>query len=132
MRLRVLLPHDVLVDRDDVSKVVAESLHGVFALLPRHIDFVAPVVPGILQFEHAEGTSSIGVDSGILVKRGPEVRVSVHDAVQAEELEEIHALVRKRFRALDEREDRARAAMARLEASFYHRFIEQQEALRGG
>jgi len=126
VRLQVLLPHDVLLDRTGVLRVVAESLHGVFVLLPHHVDFVAPIVPGLLLYETGEGESVAGVDAGLLVKVGDHVRVSVHDAVQAPELEAVRTEVQRRFRTLDDREVRARTAMARLEASFYRRFIEQE------
>ena len=131
MRLQVLLPNEVLVDEEDVSKVVAEALHGVFVLLPRHVDFVAAVVPGILLFERGGGESVLGVDEGVLVKRGAHVRVSVRDAVRGEDLQRIRSLVTERFEELAEREKRARTALARLEASFYRRVIEQEQ-LHGG
>ena len=49
MRLTVLLPTEILVD-EEVVKVVAEAQNGSFCLLPRHIDFVAALVPGLLSF----------------------------------------------------------------------------------
>ena len=54
MRLRVLLPTEVLLE-EEVTKVVAEAENGSFGLLPRHIDFVAALAPGILSFESTEG-----------------------------------------------------------------------------
>lgn len=125
MRLQVLLPHEVLVDLQGVTKVVAESHHGVFALLPRHVDFAAPLVPGLLLYEVDGREEVMGVDAGTLVKEGDRVRVSVHDAVRAPELERVRELVRERFHALEDREQRARSAMARLESSFYRSFLEQ-------
>lgn len=130
MRLQILLPQRILLDRDDVLKVSAESHHGSFTLLPRHIDFAVPVLPGLLLYETGEGESVMGVDQGILVKKGSRVRVSVHDAVPAQKLAEVREVVRERFREVDEREAIARSAMARLQASFYRGFIEQ-EGFRG-
>lgn len=131
MRLQVLLPSGVHLDEEHVSKVVAEGTHGTFVLLPRHVDFVAPVVPGILLFEQDGQETVLGVDEGVLVKRGGHVRVSVRDAVRGQDLHRIRLLVSERFEELDEREKRARTALARLEASFYRRVIEQEQ-LRGG
>jgi F-type H+-transporting ATPase subunit epsilon len=54
MRLRVLLPTDVLVDRE-AAKVIAEAANGSFCLLPRHVDFVAALVPGILRYTTPQG-----------------------------------------------------------------------------
>ena len=126
MRLQILLPQRILLDRDGVDKVVAESHHGSFALLPNHVDFALPILPGILLYETGEGESVVGVDQGVLVKQGSRVRVSVHDAVPAEELETVREEVRERFRRVDDRAARARSAMAQLQASFYRRFIEQE------
>lgn len=126
MRLQLLLPQRVLLDRDGVRKVVAESHHGSFVLLPNHVDFALPVLPGILLYETEEGESVVGVDRGFLVKEGARVRISVHDAVPAAGLEEVRRVVRERFHTVGEREARARSAMARLQASFYRRFIEQE------
>jgi F-type H+-transporting ATPase subunit epsilon len=53
IRLRVFLPEKVLLDRP-VRKVVAEGESGSFALLPRHVDYVEPLVPGILAFTPAD------------------------------------------------------------------------------
>jgi F-type H+-transporting ATPase subunit epsilon len=53
VRLRIFLPEKVLLDRP-VRKVVAEGESGSFALLPRHVDYVEPLVPGILAFTPAD------------------------------------------------------------------------------
>jgi F-type H+-transporting ATPase subunit epsilon len=67
MKLKVLLPTEILVDQE-VTKVIAEAENGSFCLLPRHIDFVAALPPGILIFESAEGHEEfIAVDEGTLV-----------------------------------------------------------------
>ena len=131
MRLRVMLPSRVLIDERNIDKVIAEGLHGVFALLPLHVDFVSPVVPGILLYARGDDEWVVGVDHGVLVKRGDQVRISVRDAVRGDDAETIRDLVTRRFHQLDEREIRTRRALARLEASFYRGFVEQ-EALRGG
>ena len=47
MRVRVFLPSRVLADRQ-ADKVSAEAENGAFVLLPRHVDFVASLVPGLL------------------------------------------------------------------------------------
>ena len=127
MRLRVLLPTQVLLDRA-VGKVVAEAEDGAFGLLPRHIDFVAALVPGILVYVTGEGEERyLGVDEGILVKHGAEVTVSTRGAVPGEDLETLRQTVRDRYLELDEREKSARSALARLEAGVVRRFIELRE-----
>ncbi|HRW08089.1 MAG TPA: F0F1 ATP synthase subunit epsilon, partial [Caldilineaceae bacterium] len=131
MQLKVLLPTAVLVD-EPVVKVIAEAENGSFCLLPRHVDFVAALVPGLLSFTTAEGVEEfLAVDEGILVKQGDDVRVSVINGVRGGALAELRALVTQQFERLDERERRARSALARMEADFVRRFIELREGLNG-
>lgn len=124
MRLKVLLPTEILIDRE-VTKVTAEAENGSFCLLPRHIDFVAALVPGILLFESAGGKEEyLAVDEGILVKAGQEVLISTRNAVQASQLGILRQTVEERFLVLDDREKMARSAAAKLEADLVRRFME--------
>ncbi len=66
----------------------------------------------------------LAVADGILVKREDEVLVATVNAVQGPELGRLHETVRRQFLTMDERERRARTALARLEADFVRRFIE--------
>jgi len=125
MRLTVRLPARLVVDQE-VTSVVARSLHGSFGLLPRHMDFVTPIVPGLLRYVLEDGTERyLGVDEGVLVKCGADVMVSVRNAVAGEDEEQVMVLVHDQFEQLNEKERRARAALAQLEAGFIRRFVEQ-------
>jgi F-type H+-transporting ATPase subunit epsilon len=128
MRLKVLLPTEVLVD-EEVVKVIAEAENGSFCLLPRHIDFVAALVPGLLSFVPAENGAEefLAVDDGILVKCGPEVTVSTRQAVRGPELGTLKATVENTFKVRTDQEKRARSALANLEANFIRRFLKLEE-----
>lgn len=129
MRLKVLLPHEVLVD-EDTSKIIAEAENGSFCLKPRHVDFVSALSPGLLSFVDATGSEVfLAVDEGILVKCGAEVLVSCRNAVRGEDLAQLQQIVDERFTALDEQERLARSAVARLEAGMVRRFIEFEKGL---
>ena len=127
MHLQVMLPERVVLNRA-VRNVVAEGLSGSFALLPRHIDFVESLVPGILMFVPAEEDTEqfVAVDEGILVKCGREVLVSVRNAVMSAELGVLEQAVRQRFHRVDDREQAMRSALAKLEADVVRRFIEME------
>ena len=132
MKLKVLLPTEILVDQE-VTKVIAEAENGSFCLLPRHIDFVAALPPGILIFESAEGHEEfIAVDEGTLVKVGREVLVSTRNAVRSSELGTLKQIVEQEFRVLDDREKMAHSASAKLEADLVRRFIDLGEYERHG
>ena len=127
LRLKVLTPDRVVVD-EPASKVVAEAENGSFCLLPRHVDFVAALVPGILSFvPEAGGEAFLALDRGLLVKCGPEVLVSTRAAVRGTDLGVLRATVRAEMERLDEREVRARSALAKLEAGFVRSFLELEE-----
>lgn len=131
MRLRVLLPTEVLVD-EEVFKVIAEAENGSFCLLPRHVDFVTALVPSVLCFYTGEGKENFAaVDQGVLVKCGRNVSVSTLNGVRGSDLEHLQDLIDERFLELDEHERRARTALARLEAGTLRRFREMQETMRG-
>lgn len=130
MHLKVLLPAQVLVD-ERVGKVVAEADNGFFCLLPRHVDFVAALVPGILYYTAGGGEHLLAVDEGTLVKCGDQVLVSVLNAVAGTDLEALQATVADTFRVLDDEERRARTALARLEAGTMRRFLELERQVHG-
>lgn len=126
MKLKILLPTRILLD-EEVSKVTAEGADGSFCLLPRHIDFVSALVPGLLSFEPTSGGEAlVAVDEGVLVKIGQEVLVSTRNAVRGGRLGELRRMVQERFETRDENEKAARSALARIEAGFVNRFLEIQ------
>jgi F-type H+-transporting ATPase subunit epsilon len=128
VRLKILLPIRVLVDRD-VRKIVAEGAEGSFGVLPRHIDLATTLVPGVLLFETEDGEEHvIGNDEGTLVKCGDDVLVSVRRAVRGEDLDDLRSTIQHEFLELDERERVARSALARLEAATIRRFGEIAES----
>jgi F-type H+-transporting ATPase subunit epsilon len=124
MRLKVLLPSEILVDQE-VTKVTAEAEDGFFCLLPRHVDFVSALVPGLLAYETADDQEHfVAVDEGLLVKVGDEVLVSTRNAARGADLGQLQRKVQEQFSFLDERERSTRSAMARIEADFVRRFLE--------
>jgi F-type H+-transporting ATPase subunit epsilon len=127
MRLEVLLPTEVLIDRE-VAKIVAEGADGHFGLLPRHADMATALVPGILLYTPVGGAEAfLGVDEGVLVKCGETVTVSVLNAVAGDDLATLRATVHARYVELDEHARTAKSALARLEAGVVRRFVEYEE-----
>jgi len=122
MKLILLTPTRTLIEAE-VTRVTAEAENGSFCLLPRHVDFVAGLVPGLLSFTEPEAESPrhVAVDEGILVKCGDEVLVSVRRASRGADLEDLERTVAEEFRQIDEHERSARSAMARLEAGALRR-----------
>jgi F-type H+-transporting ATPase subunit epsilon len=122
MKLKIYIPSAVFLEAE-VLKVMAESPRGHFCLLPRHIDVVTALVPGILSYVTAAEERFVAVDSGILVKKGDEVLVSTRHAAGGT-LGELKREVDRMLVDIDEHERKTRSSVARLEADFVRRFVE--------
>ncbi|MBF0223862.1 MAG: F0F1 ATP synthase subunit epsilon [Desulfobacterales bacterium] len=125
MNLKILLPFRIFADKSGVSRIVAETLEGSFGLLPRRLDCVAALAPGILIYENeAEGEVYVAVDEGVLVKTGLNVLVSVRNAVGGTDLGQLREAVDLEFLNLNEQEQVVSSVMAKMESGFIRRFAE--------
>lgn len=124
MNLKILLPTEVFLETK-ASKIVAEAGDGFFGLLPKHVDFVSALVPGIFTYWDAEDKEVLmAIDRGLLVKFGQEVLVSTRNAVCGEDLQELQRLIDETFYELDEHDRNARSVVAKMEADFMRRLVE--------
>lgn len=127
MTLTVRLPTEILMD-EPVSRIRAEAVDGWFGLLPKHIDFVTALVPGILVFQPVgKPDEFLAVDQGILVKCGPQVSVSTRNAVRGTDIGQLKREVEARFRERQELDRKARAMEAKLEADLVRRLLETEK-----
>ena len=125
MNLRVLLPFRIFAEKTGVLRIVAETREGSFGLLPRRLDCVAALAPGILIYQNeAEGEVCLAVDEGVLVKTGLDVLVSVRNAIGGTDLGQLRAAVEREFLNLNEREQSVRSVMAKIESGFISRLAE--------
>ena len=129
MNLRLLLPFQVLIEQNDVSRIVAETYEGSFGILPQRLDCIATLCPGILIYEHNEGGETyVAIDEGVLIKKDKQVLISVHNAVVGKDLEQLSETVRREFLTFNEEEQNARTVLSKLESAFVRRFVEIQHA----
>jgi F-type H+-transporting ATPase subunit epsilon len=127
MELKVLLPFEIFAQRNDVTRIVAETRDGSFGILPHRLDCVAALVPGILLYETTEtSTVYLAIDEGVMVKTGPNVLVSVRRAVAGTSLGDLQQVVKREFLLLDTHEREVRAAIAKMEAAVVGRFAQFQ------
>ena len=125
MSLKVLLPFQIFADKTGVSRIVAETREGSFGLLPHRLDCVAALAPGILIYQlGAQAEVYMAVDEGVLVKTGPDVLISVRNAIGGTDLGQLHAAVEREFLHLNEREQNVRSVMAKMESDFISRLAE--------
>ena len=122
MNLKVLLPFRIFAEKTGVTRIVAETREGSFGILPRRLDCVAALAPGILIYENEiEGEVYLAVDEGVLIKTGVDVLVSVRNAVAGTDLGTLRDSVEREFLNLDEREQSVRSALAKMESGFIRR-----------
>jgi F-type H+-transporting ATPase subunit epsilon len=125
MNLKVLLPFQVFAEKTGVTRIVAETREGSFGLLPHRLDCVAALAPGILIYEdEVEGEVYVAVDEGVLIKTGPDVLVSVRNAIAGTDLSQLRETVEREFLNLDKREQSVRSVLAKMESGFIRRLAE--------
>lgn len=122
MNLRILLPFRVFSAEAGVSRIVTDTIAGSVGILPRRLDFVAAISPGILVYEIGdEGEVYVAVDQGIVIKTGFDVLVSVRNAIGGSSLSQLTETVEREFKVLNESEQNIRLAMSKMESSFIRR-----------
>lgn len=124
MLLKVILPHQVLLEQDRVKRIVVETKQGSFGLLPRRLDCVIPLAYGILLYETEQGEQYAAVGNGLLAKTGRQVVVAVNKAVCSGELQKLRQLLQAQFLKEDEQEKNIRLALTKLESAFIRHFLE--------
>jgi F-type H+-transporting ATPase subunit epsilon len=127
MNLKILLPFQIFSETTGVTRIVTETREGSFGLLPRRLDCVAALPPGILTYEsEAEGEIYLAVDEGVMIKTGREVLVSVRDAIAGTDLGHLREAVDLEFRQRDEVEQSMRTALAKMESGLIRRMVDFQ------
>ena len=133
MNLRVLLPFGVYANIGDVRRIVVETRDGLYGLLEHRLDCVMDLVPGILTYEAGgRDETYVAVADGVLIKTGPDVFVSVRNAIAGKELGRLRETVEREFSAVDEEESTVRSALARVEGDLIQRLAELHYGRRRG
>jgi F-type H+-transporting ATPase subunit epsilon len=122
MHLKVLLPYAIFADQHGVARIVAETRDGSCGLLPRRLDCVAALVPGILVYQcDSQPVSYVAVDEGVLVKAGQEVLISVRRAVGGTDLAQLRTAVAREFLAHNAEQESLRSSLFKIESSLISR-----------
>ena len=129
MQLKILLPFGLFASVADVTRIVVMTPVGSFGLLPHRLDCAAVLAPGLLSYSTATtGEVHLAIDSGVLVKTGPEVLVCVRHAIAGADLGHLREAVEQEFLKLSEQEKSIRGRLAQLESGLIRRFVELQHA----
>jgi F-type H+-transporting ATPase subunit epsilon len=129
VQLRVLLPFGYFASVADVTRIVVMTPAGFFGLLPHRLDCATVLSPGLLSYSTTTtGEVHLAVDSGVLVKTGPEVLVCVRHAIAGADLGHLREAVEQEFLKLSEQEKSIRGRLAQLESGLIRGFVELQRA----
>lgn len=129
MNVCLRLPTQVLY-QGTALKLFAVAENGAFEILPNHIDFVTSLVPSVLILALVDGSEKIiGIDEGILVKKGNQIEIAIQRGVLGKDLDSLQQNVQTRFIEVDEDERTARSALSRLEAGMVRQFAELQRPI---
>ena len=124
MDLRILLPEKTYW-QGKVKKIVGEAIDGFFCLLPRHVDFVTMMIPGIFfALTEKEEEFYLAINEGILIKANDQVTLSTMGAVKGDNLGDLKKEVEENFVKINEQEKGAHSALQKLEADFVRRFLD--------
>ncbi len=125
MHLKVLLPYKVMVDVDEIDRIVVLTEVGFVGILPHRLDFAAAVSPGILMWQR-KGAEELyaAIDEGIIVKAGGDVLCSVRNALTGVDLGKLHESVQQQFLNLSSEEKAVRNALSKLESGLLRQLSE--------
>jgi len=125
MHLRIFLPFAIFANENDVSDIVADGPDGSFGLLPRRLDCVSALAPGILSYTKDSGNRVyVAIDQGVLIKTGSDVAVSVRNAIRGTDLRQLRDTVEKEFRKDEDQNWKLHHAMDKMESGLIARIAE--------
>jgi F-type H+-transporting ATPase subunit epsilon len=118
LKLTVTTPAQILVAADDVVAVRAEDQSGSFGILPGHADLLTVLVPSVVRWRTADGTSRFcAVRGGVFtVSAGRSVAVACREGVVSDSLEALEVKVRTVRAQQLEADRKVRAGRVRVHA----------------
>lgn len=122
MKLKIIIPSRTVFSQP-ADKVTAPGTEGSFQILPKHVDFVSSLQPGILSIFHGDETVYFAIDQGFLVKQADTVYISCLQAIRGTSLETLGRTVADSFRQLSEKERRTNEILVKLEADMLRMLI---------
>jgi len=118
LHLTVTTPGQILVDSGDVAAVRAEDESGSFGILPGHADLLTALVPSVVRWRTANGSTHFcAVRGGVFtVSAGHNVAVACREGVLCDSLEDLEAKVRAVRAQQTEADRKARVEQVRMHA----------------
>jgi F-type H+-transporting ATPase subunit epsilon len=118
LHLTVTTPGQILVDSGDVAAERAEDESGSFGILPGHADLLTALVPTVVCWRTADGSTHFcALRGGVFtVSAGHNVAVACREGVLGDSLEDLEAKVRAVRAQQTEADRKARVEQVRMHA----------------
>ncbi len=123
MNVFILLPSKILLEQK-ANKIHAEAINGHFTLLPKHIDYVAPLETSILVLVGAQHETYVAIDGGVLIKKNDDVWISTPNTMVNDDLDLLEERIEHEWSIIKQTEKKAKMAMAKLESDTIRRYVE--------
>lgn len=119
--------------QNKVSKIYLDALDGGRTLLPKHVDFVSALGASIVSYEDLNHQRYfMACHSGIVVKKGENVTMTVQGALVRDNLDDLQQAVVAEFKENEEQRKELNTAMARLELGLIRGFNQMKGQSYGG
>lgn len=125
MRVRLVVPGKTYLD-EDMDKVTAPGKEGSFQILPKHIDMVSSLQPGILVLTKSGQDRYFAINQGVLVKEHNLIHISSFQVMEGVSLAKLQETISENFKMLNEKEKRLKQILTKLEADTLIRFIDMK------
>lgn len=125
MRVRLVIPGKTYLD-EDMDKITAPGKEGSFQILPKHIDLVASLQPGILMLTKDGKDRYFAINQGVLVKEQDLIHISCFQVMESVSLSKLKDTITENFKILDEKEKKLKQILTKLEADTLIRFMEMK------
>lgn len=128
MKIKIVLPFEILLEKADVLRLVVETTKGSMGFLPSRLDCVALLPPGIVTYEALnEEEKYVTIEGGILVKTGSLITVSTRSGNIGADLGQLKKLTEENITKRKEKEKMQRHMFEKLESGFLHRFMMESQ-----
>ena len=121
MKLSIVTPLEVAVDREGVDYVRGEDATGSFGIQPGHLEFITVLETSVLHWRADGRTRFAAVARGVLTVRSGDVEVATRETEFGDDLETLERQVLAKFREAARRERHARQKARRMQVRLLHR-----------
>ncbi len=123
MIITIILPNRTILERQ-ADKITAPGSEGSFQILPKHVDFVSSLKPGILSIFFDGSIEYYAISYGMLVKQSDTVYITCLQAIKGDSLDTLSETVSENFSRMDDNEKRINSILVKMESDTLKRFLE--------